>query len=207
MYLPEMFTENDSQEIAQLISTHPLATVVYHNGLKPDAEHVPLLADGEQRLIGHFASANAICTTLKDDDPILAIFSGQDSYISPNWYPTKAEHHQHVPTWNYQTVHLHGRIQFLRDTKSARAVVGKLTKHFEQRTNGSHAWKMSDAPAAYIDDLLTKIVPFEILVDRAIAKSKLSQNRMDIDYVSVARKMAELGHTELAAKMDGQRER
>ena len=104
-------------------------------------------------------------------------------------------------------MHLHGRIRFLRDTKSARAVVGKLTKHFEQRTNGSDAWKMSDAPADYIDDLLTKIVPFEILVDRAIAKSKLSQNRVEVDYTSVAQKMAELGHTELATKMGDQRER
>ncbi len=33
---------------------------------------------------------------------MMAIFRGESSYVSSNWYPTKKAHHRHVPTWNYE---------------------------------------------------------------------------------------------------------
>ena len=41
--------------------------------------------------------------------PALAIFLGPHAYVSPNWYPSKAETGKAVPTWNYITVHARGR--------------------------------------------------------------------------------------------------
>lgn len=201
MHIPEIFSEHDAAEIMRLISAHPLASIVYAKDSGVDAEHVPLIFDGEHRLIGHFAANNAVTKTLGDGHAVLAIFSGQDSYISPNWYPTKAEHHRHVPTWNFQKVHIYGRINFLTDDKSARAVVGKLTKHFETLTNGKQAWKMSDAPADYMNEMLSKISPFTIAIDRIEAKSKVSQNRVAVDYQSVISVMESNGRLELADRM------
>jgi len=201
MHIPEIFAEYDSTEIVRLISAHPLASIIYSEASGLDAEHVPLIFDGVDRLIGHFAANNAIIKTLKNGDAVLAIFSGEDSYISPNWYPTKTQHHQHLPTWNFQKVHVYGKLNFLSGEKSARAVVGKLTKSFEILTNGKSAWKMSDAPAEYIDEMLSKITPFEIEIDRVTAKSKVSQNRGVEDFQSVISAMESTGRLELSDRM------
>jgi transcriptional regulator len=40
----------------------------------------------------------------------LAVVAGPDAYVSPSWYPSKAEHGRVVPTWNYVQVHVHGRL-------------------------------------------------------------------------------------------------
>ncbi len=133
----------------------------------------------------------------------MAIFHGADSYISPNWYPSKAVDHQQVPTWNYETVQLHGTITFQRDEKSKRAVVGRLTKEFEGRTNGVGAWKMSDAPADYMTEKLTGIVAFEIQVNRVLAKSKFGQNKSATDYDNITKEMTLSYQTRLATRMTG----
>ena len=36
----------------------------------------------------------------------LVIVHAEDAYISPSWYPWKAEHGRVVPTWNYRTAHV-----------------------------------------------------------------------------------------------------
>lgn len=201
MHIPPAFVEDDKDEIRRIIASHPLAAIVYKTDTALDAQHVPLIFDGQHRLIGHVAANNEICDSLVSGSDVLIIFSGQDSYISPNWYPTKSVHHRHVPTWNYQTVHVRGKLNFLTDSKTALAVVGKLTKHFETQTNGADAWKISDAPKAYISDLLSKLTPFEILIEEISAKSKLSQNREKVDYTSVRDQMIKSDLTELATRM------
>ena len=40
----------------------------------------------------------------------MAIVRGPDAYISPAWYATKREHGRVVPTWNYITAHVYGRL-------------------------------------------------------------------------------------------------
>ena len=96
MYIPPLFAENDHSELRILIAEHPLATLVYRVGETMEAQHIPLIFNGENKLIGHIASNNEIVAQLRDGDSVLAIFSGQDSYISPNWYPSKATHHNRV---------------------------------------------------------------------------------------------------------------
>jgi transcriptional regulator len=201
MYIPELFEECDSEEVKRIINEHPLATLAYTTDSGVHAQHVPLIFAGENTLIGHVAAASPISSELHNNGSVLAIFVGQDSYISPNWYPTKAEHHRHVPTWNYQAVHVSGRITLSRDSKSALAVVGKLTKNFESKTNGNSGWKMADAPREYIESMLQEFVPFEITIDRIEAKSKLSQNREKVDFDSVQTQMETRGQTELAVRM------
>lgn len=201
MHIPEIFSENDAGEIQRLIEAHPLALVTYATSGGVYAQHVPLIFDGQHRLIGHFAANNEICSQLQSGAQVLAVFSGQDSYVSPNWYPTKQQHHRHVPTWNYQAVHIRGSINFLAEPKAALGVVGKLTKHFEHQSNGSKACKMADAPREFIDELLAQITPFEILVDEVEAKSKLSQNRDLEDFDSVADELERRGQREFGARM------
>ena len=201
MFVPPIFTEESDSEIRKVISHHPLAFIAYQANGTVDGQHVPMIFDGQNKLIGHVAANNVMTSDLKSGDEVLLVFSGQDSYISPNWYPTKTEHHKQVPTWNYQSVHVRGRLTFLYEAKSALAVVGKLTKYFETRTNGSDGWKIADAPKEYIADMLTKLTAFEVHIKEITAKSKLSQNREQIDHKSVTDQMTKRDRLELAERM------
>ena len=61
-------------------------------------------------LIGHLALANDLHRQLAPGQEVLAVFRAEDGYVSPNWYPSRAEHHRHVPTWNDAVVHCQGRM-------------------------------------------------------------------------------------------------
>ncbi|QLH14033.1 FMN-binding negative transcriptional regulator [Paracoccus pantotrophus] len=182
MYIPPHFHEIDPQEIAALIEASPLACIVAQTSEGLIANHVPLLAGPGGTLIGHVALANDMPRLIAEGQEVLAIFRGEDGYVSPNFYPTKPEHHRHVPTWNYQVVHVHGGIAFQHDEHAKRAAVGLLTRSHERRVNGAEAWRMADAPADYMQQMLAGIVAFRIAIRRTLAKSKLSQNREARDY-------------------------
>jgi len=202
MYVPPHFDEKDRAEIDKLIDSFPLAILVANGPDGVFANHIPLLRQGADQLIGHIARNNDMHRQIENGSDVLAIIRGDDSYISPNWYPTKPDHHKHVPTWNYQAVHIYGTISFHFDEKSKQAVVGRLTKYHEARVNGLAGWKMADAPKAYMDQMLAQIVAFEIQITKIIAKSKLSQNRDLVDFVNVAKMLDRAHKKTLAKRMD-----
>lgn len=201
MYIPTHFTETDPARIAAVIEAAPLACVVAQTAQGLIANHIPLLRAPDGRLIGHVALANDMHRLVADGQEVLAIFRGDDAYVSPNFYPTKAEHHRHVPTWNYQAVHMTGTITFQHDSHAKRAAVGLLTRLHERRVNGDAAWRMADAPPDYMDQMLGNIVAFQIKVTQTLAKSKLSQNRGDADFQGAIDGLRASGHGEMADDM------
>ena len=202
MYLPPHFIEADADAVAGLVAGFPLATLVVNGPDGLVANHIPMLLAPDDRLIGHVAAANELHQAIDDGSAVLAVFSGEDGYVSPNWYPGKVAHHRVVPTWNYRVVHIHGRITFVHDEKRKRAIVGRLTARFEREMNGGDAWKMADAPDDFMNDQLAAIVGFEIAIDRIIGKSKLSQNRTAEDSESVRRHFDRRGQAGLAGHME-----
>jgi len=201
MYRPEQFDENDPDVITRLMADFPLATIVAQTKEGLVAHHIPLLLEQDHHLIGHIAKANTLHEDLEDGAEVLVIFRAEDAYISPNYYPTKASDHRHVPTWNYQVMHCYGTINFDHSVKTKTAIVGKLTKHFEHRHFSEKPWRMADAPADYMAGMLEQIVAFRISIDRYLAKSKLSQNRKTVDYDRVTTMMKETGKTYLSEEM------
>ena len=105
-----------------------------------------ILSAGEHgTLIGHVARNNDLWRDGRHDGESLAVFQSADAYISPNWYATKQETHEVVPTWNYAVVHVYGPIVVHDDEKWVRGAVGRLTKKMEALQ--PDPWKMADAPA------------------------------------------------------------
>ena len=129
----------------------------------------------------------------------MVIFRGAESYVSPNWYPSKHETHRQVPTWNYEVVHAHGRITVLDDERFVRGLVARLTKRHEAAE--PKPWKMGDSAPAFIDEMLAKIVGIEIELTSLTGKSKLSQNKEARDRQSAADTLATRGQAELAQAM------
>lgn len=201
MYIPPHFHEISADEIALVIDTAPLACIVAQTDQGLIANHIPLLAAPDGTLIGHVALANDMHRLIAPGQEVLAIFRGADAYVSPNYYPSKADHHRHVPTWNYQAVHVHGTITFQHDDHARRSAVALLTRRHERRVNGDAAWRMADAPAEFMETLLGNIVAFRIAATRRLAKSKLSQNREPGDYLGAIAGLEGAGQGALADRM------
>jgi len=195
MYLPEHFLEKDINEIKRIIKEFPLATLITSSANGLEANHLPFLVDFKnnalQNLLGHIAIGNPIYENIKDNEEVLVVYKAEDSYISPNWYPTKKENHKVVPTWNYQSVHLYGKIKFLKDIKSLLKIVGKLTKLYETQVGESDPWTIKQAPKDFMNEKLSNIIGIQIKITKILAKSKLNQNRDAIDFNSVKNKMLE----------------
>ncbi len=198
MYLPRHFDQQDAAAITGLITENPLATLVTRKGDALEANHIPFLLEGEfaigTRLLGHVAQANNLWQQASDSAESLLIFQGPSAYITPNWYPSKQEHHQVVPTYNYAVVHLYGYLVASEDEGVKHKVVEQLTAMMEQ--GRASQWKITDAPADYIARMLGAIVAIAFHVTRVEAKWKVSQNRSASDRNGVAAGLAREGKSE-----------
>ncbi|HEY3443762.1 MAG TPA: FMN-binding negative transcriptional regulator [Paludibaculum sp.] len=198
MYNPAYFQESRPDILAGAIAAHPLATLVTSGAAGLQASHIPLLyTPGESTpgtLRGHMARANPHWRDAVPPCEALAIFSGPQHYISPNWYPSKHEDGKVVPTWNYVVVHAHGTLSIRDDPQWLLANVSALTDHHEDAS--PTPWRVSDAPPAYIEGLLKAIVGIELTITRWEGKWKLSQNRSTPDRAAVAAGLAALADLE-----------
>src|SRR5690606_33646270 len=111
------------------------------------------------------------------------------------------ETHRLVPTWNYQVVHVYGKIRIHDDERFVRGVVARLTRMHEARAGSERPWKMTDAPKEHIDRLLTAIVGIEIEIRKLIGKRKLSQNRDERDRVNAAEELRARGEHIISTAM------
>ncbi|UZE11936.1 FMN-binding negative transcriptional regulator [Pseudomonas sp. B21-053] len=192
MYTPSSFAIDDLQDLHQQILATRLAMLVTHGEQGLQASHIPLLLDAEQgpngTLYGHLAKANPQWKELQNGAEALVIFAGADAYVSPGFYPAKAEHGKVVPTWNYVAVHAYGVAEVFTDADRLRNLVSALTdRHEADRTQ---PWKVADAPADYIAGMLRAIVGFALPIERLEGKRKLSQNRSAADIAGVREGLA-----------------
>jgi len=178
-----------------LMVAHPLAALVTLGSSGLVASHIPMFLqdDGSQfgMLHGHVARSNMQWSDLAPSVEALAIFAGPQHYISPSWYPAKAEHGKVVPTWNYAVVHAYGLIRVIEDKQWLRTHVSSLTDIHEAEFPAS--WKMSDAPEEYLQALLNGIVGIELSIRRLEGKWKLNQNRSEEDRRGVTAGLQKLG--------------
>ena len=195
VYLPEHFAETDTEMMHRLMRAFPLGTLVTLGAGGLVANHIPFVLDGRAgeygRLLGHVARNNPVWRDHAADQDALVVFQSIEAYITPNWYATKRETHEVVPTWNYAVVHAYGRIEVHDDDKWVRGQAGMLTK--QQEASQPTPWKMADAPPAYTAANLEQIVGIEIPIDRLIGKFKASQNRREADRAGAIAGLRETG--------------
>lgn len=196
VYRSSSFRVQDRAELLALAAAHPFATLVVVEGGRPYATQLPLHVheriDGTLQVIGHCSRANNFWQQASRADEVLVLFSGPDAYVSPSWYPEKKANHKVVPTWNYATVHMRGKLRLVAGdaeqargaTPEARAVLDKLVDAHERTM--PVPWKVTDAPPKYIDTLHRLIVVFAIDVTSVVGAYKLSQNKPSATYAAVA---------------------
>ncbi len=190
--MPRHFALTDLAAIAAFVDAAEAADLVTFDGSRPVATLLPVIWErppdfagtGEHgRLLGHVAAANPQWQTAQPGSLALAIVHGPQAYISPSWYESKARHGRVVPTWNYQAVHITGRLTVHRDAEWLRALVTRLTRRHEEPS--PRPWAVTDAPPEYINGQLKAIVGIEVTITDVEAKHKLSQNRSTLDQAGV----------------------
>lgn len=201
MYLPKHFEETDLGTLHTLIEAHPLATWVIGGAdadTVPTVNHIPFMLDRSRgtmgTLIGHVARANPVW---RQPGRSVLVFQGPHAYISPGWYASKQEHGKVVPTWNYAVVHAHGQARAIEQPDELLALVSRLTDTHEARQ--AAPWKVGDAPADYIDQMLKAIVGIELPIEQLVGKWKVSQNRPAADRAGVQAGLTASGDAEAAA--------
>jgi len=202
MYTPAPFRVVDPEILSAMIARSPLATLV---AVGPDglcAAHAPLLYAPDQGvLMGHLARENPLSAL--DCEPALAVFTGPDAYVSPSYYASKLQHGKVVPTWDYEAVHVHGRLERFDDPHTLHEVVSALTDHFE--ADRPKPWSVSDAPERYVAGMLRAIVGIRLVIERIEAARKLSQNKNAADLAGVQaglRASARPGDQAVAAQIE-----
>jgi transcriptional regulator len=213
MYIPAHFTP-DGALVDELLRNHGAADLVTvtEQGLVatflpfiyvPPAESGaagadtagPRSAGQHGALHGHLARNNDQWKRRAAGES-LVIVRGPDAYITPGWYAAKAEHGRVVPTWNYVTAHVYGRLVVHDDPAWTEDLVRRLTtKHEAYR---DHPWSVDDAPRPYIEGQLRAIVGIELEITRVEAKAKLSQNRPPADVEGVIAGLRARGDEESA---------
>lgn len=191
MYLPRHFEETRTEVLHGLIRTHPFGLLVNQGDAGLQANPLPWLIDAGPTplgtLRGHVARANPIWREAQGE--VLVVFQGPQAYVSPGWYPSKAEHGKVVPTWNYVMVQARGRLRAVEDAAWLHALVSRLSDSHE--AGRPRPWHVADAPRDYIEKMLAAIVGLEIEITALAGKWKVSQNRPFADRDGVARGLAD----------------
>ncbi|MGL5812899.1 MAG: FMN-binding negative transcriptional regulator [Aeromonas sp.] len=203
MYLPPHFAVTEPEALHALMRAHPLGALITHGEGGLDANHLPFEFDAEEGVHGvlraHVARNNPLWQEVTDGQEVLVIFKAADGYVSPNWYPSKQEHHKQVPTWNYAVVHAHGRIRVRDDARFVRRLLANLTRVHEAAE--PKPWKMADAPRDYLEAMVAAVVGIEIEISGLVGKFKLSQNKEAADRQGVVDALQAKGKLALAEAM------
>ena len=209
MYIPAHFAAADA-DVRALLENHGAADLVTATDDGLLATFLPFVFEPDVgrhgALLGHLARNNdqwrrpAIGPP---DSAAMVIVRGPDAYISPSFYVSKAEHPRVVPTWNYVTAHVYGRLVVQDDPGWLDALVRRLTARHE--TGSERPWSVDDAPAPFVAGQLRAIVGVEVIIGRIEAKLKLSQNRPAADIQSVIDGLQRRGDQASAAAVDAAR--
>lgn len=171
MYVAKHF-EMSREQWLELLSKAETAQFIggYPDG--PEATLLPVRylpdADGGLgSLVAHVTRTNDVWRK-KATGEMLAILSGPDSYVMPEWAPDH-EDSPSVPTWNYQTVHAYGELIVHDDADWSREMVTSLS--------AAHGYDVGQVSGHAMEMMLRSVVGIELRLSRVIAKAKLSQNK------------------------------
>jgi transcriptional regulator len=136
----------------------------------PLISHVPFLLsqDGASADL-HLVRSNPIARL--GDVAARLVVNGPDGYVSPDWYDAPEQ----VPTWNYVSVELTGRLEPL-PAEELEPLLTRETAFFEARLPKT-PWKIDKMDRDAFTRMLRMIVPYRFHVDEVHSTWKLNQNK------------------------------
>lgn len=175
MYLPAHFKSDDPAIAAELMRSHPFASLISNDDEgAPFVTHLPLHLEEEGGgfvLWGHCAKPNPHWRYLQARPKALAVFMGPHAYLSPQVYPDLAR----VPTWNYLAVHCSVEARLVEDDSGKDKLLKKLIGDHEP----AYARQWRDLGEEFQRKMLAGIVGFELRVTSWQCKLKVNQHRKE----------------------------
>ncbi|PII86676.1 transcriptional regulator [Leucobacter sp. OLJS4] len=178
MHTYSSYVAPSGRAIVDFVRNHPFAVVATSSDGAPLATHVPIVfppgaEPGETlvgtRLWGHLGRANEHWRRFAERPDALLVFASSHAYVSPSTYHFSPA----VPTLDYATVHLTGRISVIESEEENLAVVERTVEQLEGlRTK---RWN-PDPSKAVFRKILHGVVSFTIDIDTESAMFKLSQD-------------------------------
>lgn len=181
MYLLPAFKIQDDSKSLQIMSRWNFVDLITTHKGEITSNKLPLLLNCETKtLYGHMGKINPQLQHLYSCDDLLVVFSGPHTYVSPSWYDSP----QMVPTWNFQTVQVHGKAERI-ETEELIETLSQLTDFHE--SDKDKPWTMAGLSPENRDRMLAVIEGFKIQITQISHKEKMSQNRSPKDRQSIIR--------------------
>ncbi len=191
MYNLPHFKAEDNREIIDFLNDHPFAFLTGSNSSGQLAvTQIPVMVeerDGKLFLQGHIVRKTDHHKAFLANPHVLAVFTGPNCYVSASWYSDP----KMGSTWNYMSVHLKGKIQFLGE-EGLISMLKKLSLRFENNDQGSPTI-YDNLPDEYVKHMIPAIVGFEIEVTEMNNVFKLSQNRDRKSYDNIIAQLEKKG--------------
>lgn len=203
MYVPAHFRLDDD-EAWRIVHEAGAGMLVIQTDSGLASVYVPVMVSEDRRTIRtHVAKANPWWKSVEEGSDVLALFLTASSYVSPTFYPSKAENPGVVPTWNYVAAEVKGRARVHHEPEWKTDQTRDVTSQFERGREPE--WRADDLDSHFRESQLRAIVGVEIEVLSIEGKAKLSQNRPDVDRRSVRAnyEQGSLGERNTAAHMSG----
>lgn len=179
MFVPAIYRVEDDDWHRRIVDEHPLATLVSNGKSVPYATHLPSLISPSApkevplagaELVGHMNRANPHWASLTDGTRVSLIFEGPGGYVTPAVYQTDPA----APTWDFISVHLHGRLCVVHDWEETLHIVcytaETLEKRFGSKWNSTHS-------IDYFRQILPGVGAFRVRIESVDAMFKLSQEK------------------------------
>lgn len=180
MYIPDIYVNENRDEILRFIEENSFAILVNQSNGKINATHIPLFIEeskGNQLILsGHISKLNPQSENFAENGAVLAIFSGAHSYISSSWYD-----YEEVPTWNYLAVHVEGKIEILNEEQKLLHLENLVNKYEKNSENPISTQSLSEKTMRQANGILA----FNIIINNIDAVKKLSQNKSENNKKSI----------------------
>jgi len=155
----------------------------------PLISQIPFLVSADDDFVeAHLVRSNPILARLEKEIPAVLSISGSDAYISPDWYGIDDQ----VPTWNYVTVQLRGKLQRLpQDALTSH--LKRLSAQFERLLLPKPMWTLDKMNDDALHRMMRMIVPVRLEITDIDGTWKLGQNKSDEVRLAAADGVAETG--------------
>lgn len=180
------FRETDQAVLTARVAERGFAVVIGVANGRPLIAHAPILLEGD-RMRFHLSAANSLAAVLQAADRAMAVITGDEAYVSPDWY----EMADQVPTWNYLSVEIEGPLRILSRDEAAR-LLDDLAARYEAWLKPKAPWTRAKMDPARFEALLSGIVGYEMRVERLEGVTKLSQNKPPAEAARIAQELAKL---------------
>ena len=193
---PNPSYRNDDRELLEtLIDEIGFGMIFAQTPDGPRVAHTPMLSTGDGAVQFHLSRGNALAKHLEGTTALITI-NGPDAYISPRWYEDRGT----VPTWNYVSLELDGRVRKMT-REGLEGLLEGIGKRGETRIEGGEPWTREDTPEPLWERLIGAITGYEMEVLAWRPTFKLSQNQTEQTRTQVIEALEAQGSPAMAQLM------